>query len=34
MNTKSLLLSIFLILFRIVTTQGQINFGERALGAI
>jgi putative metalloprotease len=34
MNTKSLLLGVSLILFGISTSQAQINFGERALGAV
>jgi putative metalloprotease len=34
MNTKSLLLGVSLILFGFSTAQAQINFGERALGAI
>jgi putative metalloprotease len=34
MNTKSLLLGVSLILFGVFTSQAQINFGERALGAV
>ncbi|TRX36552.1 M48 family metalloprotease [Flavobacterium sp. ZT3R18] len=34
MNTKSLLLGVSLLLFGISTAQAQINFGERALGAV
>src|SRR5688572_17022241 len=34
MNTKSLLLGGFLILLGFSTVQAQINFGERALGAV
>jgi putative metalloprotease len=34
MNTKSLLLGAFSILFGLSTAQAQINFGERALGAV
>jgi putative metalloprotease len=34
MNTKSLLLGVSLLLFGLSTVHAQINFGERALGAI
>jgi putative metalloprotease len=34
MNTKSLLLGASLLFFGISTAQAQINFGERALGAV
>lgn len=34
MNTKSLLLGAFSLLFGIFTSQAQINFGEKALGAV
>jgi len=34
MNTKTLLLGAFSILFGLSAAQAQINFGERALGAV
>jgi metalloprotease len=34
MNTKLLILSLSTVLFGISATQAQINFGEKALGAV